>query len=350
MKFGQAHAQKITINQLIAIRLQRENWQGFIDDDKLSITFHAAKDEGEPQTVKANLTNKNPLTEQATTDHEQTLTGQTGTLDGLVFPTEPLTGQTVTVAQNLLEHDPEDISAENSVHDFTDNPLQDSVVMLAQQMDTMVIQINGLGTTLSQKLTFLSDNVTKLQQQNTDMQLQLHHQDKESADIQKKLAVHDTFMADISEWLPPPVPVSSKLPVFKKSALNQPQPTTTPVSVKIQLSPPATAPVSGKLHLDPFTTPLPQKPIITQPVLLAIPSLTSAQYSWQAQTVSSTITPDVKPKHPQQVLIDNIASAIPKSTIFSTVTHPLAASLTHPIPTVAQPLTANNTLTLPIMS
>ena len=57
--------------------------------------------------------------------------------------------------------------------------------MLAQQMDTMVNQINGLGTTLSQKLTFLSDNVTKLQQQNTDMQLQLHHQDKESADIQK---------------------------------------------------------------------------------------------------------------------------------------------------------------------
>ena len=154
-------------------------------------------------------------------------------------------------------------------------------------------------------------------------------------------------MADISKWLPPPVPVSSKLPIFKKSALNQPQPTTTLVSVKIQLSPPATAPVSGKLHLDPFTTPLPQKPIITQPVPLAIPSLTSTQYSWQAQTVSSTITPDVKPKHPQQVLIDNIASAIPKSAIFSTVTHPLAAPLTHPTPTVAQPLTATNTLTLP---
>ena len=253
----------------------------------------------------------------------------------------------MTEAQNLLEHDPADISAENTVHDFTGNSLQDSVVMLAQQMDTMVNQINGLGTTLSQKLIFLSDNVTKLQQQNTDMQLQLHHQDKESADIQKKLAVHDTFMADISKWLPPPVPVSSKLPIFKKSALNQPQPTTTPVSVKIQLSPPATAPVSGKLHLDPFTTHLPQKPIITQPVSLAIPSLTSTQYPWQAQTVSPTITPDVKPKHPQQVLIDNIASAIPKSAIFSTVTQPLAAPLTHPTPMVAQPLIANNTLTLP---
>ena len=111
---------KITINYLAAIRLQRENWQGFIDDGKLSITFHAAKDEGELQTVKANLTNKNPLTEQPTTEHEQTLTGQTETLDGLVFPTQPLTGQTLTMteAQNLLEHDPEDISAENSVHDL----------------------------------------------------------------------------------------------------------------------------------------------------------------------------------------------------------------------------------------
>ena len=156
-------------------------------------------------------------------------------------------------------------------------------------------------------------------------------------------------MADISKWLPPPVPVSSKLPIFKKSALHQPQPTTTPVSVKIQLSPPATAPVSGKLHLDPFTTPLPQKPIITQPVPLAIPSLTSTQYPWQTQRVSSTITPDVKPKHPQQVLIDNIASAIPKSAIFSTVTHPLAAPLTHSTPMVAQPLTANNTLPLQLL-
>ena len=147
---------KITINHLVAIRLQRENWQGFIDDGKLSITFHAAKDKGEPQTVKTNLTNKNPLTEQPTAEHVKTLTGQTGTLNGLVFPMQPLTGQTVTVteAQHLLEHDPEDISAETSVHDFTDNSLQDSVVMLAQQMDTMVNQINGLGTTFSQKLFF----------------------------------------------------------------------------------------------------------------------------------------------------------------------------------------------------
>ena len=151
---------KITINHLAAIRLQRENWQGFIDDGKLSIIFHTAKDEGELQTVIANLTNKNPLTEQLTTEHEQTLTGQTETLDGLVFPTQPLTGQTLTMteAQNLLEHDPADISAENTVHDFTGNSLQDSVVMLAQQMDTMVNQINGLGTTLSQKLIFLSDH------------------------------------------------------------------------------------------------------------------------------------------------------------------------------------------------
>ena len=290
---------KITINHLVGIRLQYENWQGFINDGKFSITFHAEKDEGEPQMVKTNLTNKAPLT----TEHEQTVTGQNVTGDELAFTVHPLTGQTMTMteAQDLLGHNPHDISTESSVHEEADTSLQDSVVMLAQQVDAMANQINGLGTTISQKLTSLSDNVSKLQQQNTNMQMQLHHQDKESTEIQKKLAVHDTFMADISKWLPPPVPVSSKLPIFKKSALNQPQLNTTQVNVKTQLQSPATTPVSGKLQADLFTASPQEKPVITQPISLTLPPLASTQYPWQAQSIPTNIPPDVKPKHPQQV-------------------------------------------------
>ena len=124
-------------------------------------------------------------------------TGQTMTMDNLVISTQTLTGQTVTVTdtQNQLQHNPQDMSPGQAIHDYADSPLQDSVVMLAQQVDVMVNQINGLGSKLSKKLNSISDSVTQLQQQNTNMQWQLHHQDKESAEMQKKLSVHDTFMA-----------------------------------------------------------------------------------------------------------------------------------------------------------
>ena len=38
---------KLTINHLAAVRLQYDTWQAFIDEGKLSITFHAAQDEEE---------------------------------------------------------------------------------------------------------------------------------------------------------------------------------------------------------------------------------------------------------------------------------------------------------------
>ena len=279
---------KLTINHLAAVRLQYDTWQAFIDESKLSITFHAAQ--GEEEAIQ----DKHPKTKIPTTELQ---TEQTMTMDNLVISTPTLTGQTVTVtnAQNQLQHDPQDMSPGQAVHDYADSPLQDSVVMLAQQVDQMVNQINGLGSTLSKKLNSISDTVTQLQQQNTNMQWQLHHQDKESAEMQKKLSVHDTFMADISKWLPPPVPISEKLPIFKK--LNQFPATTIPSDGKLQMTP-------STSQIDQFATPA--KPIVTQPAPFAMPqtSLTLP--------LSTSIPQDVKPKHPQQALIDNITAKIPK--------------------------------------
>ena len=241
---------KLTINHLAAVRLQYDTWQAFIDEGKLSITFHAALDEEEA------IQDKHPMKKIPTTELQ---TEQAMTMDNLVISTPTLTIQTVTVTNtqnqlHQLQHDPEDMSPGQAVHDYADSPLQDSVVMLAQQVDQMVNQINGLGSTLSKKLNSISDTVTQLQQQNTNMQWQLHHQDKSSAEMQKKLSVHDTFMADISKWLPPPVPISEKLPIFKK--LNQFLATTLPSDGKLQMTP-----LTPKV--DQFA--MPAKPIVTQP-------------------------------------------------------------------------------------
>ena len=51
---------KSTNNHLAAVRLQYDNWQGFIDDDKLSITFHAAQ---EADDQEAKILNKPPTTD-----------------------------------------------------------------------------------------------------------------------------------------------------------------------------------------------------------------------------------------------------------------------------------------------
>ena len=315
---------KLTINHLAAVRLQYDTWQAFIDEGKLSITFHAAQDEEEA------IQDKHPMMKIPTTELQ---TEQTMTMDNLVISTTTLTGQTVTVTntQNQLQqlqHDPEDMSPGQAVHDYADSPLQDSVVMLAQQVDQMVNQINGLGSTLSKKLNSISDTVTQLQQQNTNMQWQLHHQDKSSAEMQKKLSVHDTFMADISKWLPPPVPISEKLPIFKK--LNQFQATTLPSDGKLQMTPLTP-------QVNQFATPA--KPIVTQPSPFAM-----AQTSLTLP-LSTSIPQDVKPKHPQQALIDNITAKIPKSAIFSTVTNPSAAPLPQVPLTIAQLSATTNTNT-----
>ena len=50
---------KITIKHLTAVRLQYDNWQAFIDEDKLSITFHAAQGVDEQEAL---IQDKHPIT------------------------------------------------------------------------------------------------------------------------------------------------------------------------------------------------------------------------------------------------------------------------------------------------
>ena len=56
---------KITISHLAAVRLQYGNWQVFIDEDKLSIIFHAAQEVDEQEAI---IQDKHPMTKILTTE------------------------------------------------------------------------------------------------------------------------------------------------------------------------------------------------------------------------------------------------------------------------------------------
>ena len=114
---------KITLNHLAAVKMQCDNWQAIIDEDKLSITFHAAQEVDEQEAI---IQDKHPMTKIPITELQ---TGQTMTMDNLVISTQTLTGQTVTVTntQDQLQYNPLDMSPGQAIHDYADGPLQDSV-------------------------------------------------------------------------------------------------------------------------------------------------------------------------------------------------------------------------------
>ena len=123
-------------------------------------------------------------------------------------------------------------------------------------------QMHRLTTILTQRITMISDNVSKLQQQNSEIKSHLHHHDIQTFDIQSKLSIHDTFVSCINKWLPPPTPVSSMLPILKEPLVPTPQSATTPVSGKSQVS---TNPVilSAQPSVQ-YTAPIPSATIQTQ--------------------------------------------------------------------------------------
>ena len=174
-------------------------------------------------------------------------------------------------------------------------PLEESVGILGHQFDHLNSQMHNLGMALTEKLTLLTQSMDQLQQNSNKLQSQLSQQNKTTSEMQTKLSVHDTFMADISKWIPPPVPISHNLPIYKAQP-NTPPPSGVQMDQKSSL-----VQTFGQL-----ATPNAAKVIVTQPVSLNIPVSTPTHFTAVSQPISSIIPLDVKPKHPQQLLIVTI--------------------------------------------
>ena len=280
---------QITVNHLAAIRLKAEVWQQWIDDGKLSLIFHATSD-GSEKSEESDT--QYPFSPAPQTD-SNILSGQQD--DFYDNETAEQMDQTEQTSQTMVKQHLHQENPENP------DPVQESVIMLAQQVDVMSHQLHLLGNNLSQKMMMITDSMGKMQTVNTNLQAQLAHQDKATAELKSKMSVHDTFMLDVSKWLQPPVPVTQKLPIFKKSLSTPPDPLT--LKTDNQNSP---VQPSGQL-----ATPPPSKPVLTQPTTAIFQPIPAA-------------TVDVKTKHPQQMLIDSIMAAIPKSAIFSNTISPVA--------------------------
>ena len=324
---------KITVTHLAQIRLQTENWQAFIDQGLLSITFHASVDPD--QTEKMQIPPANPLTENTLSPGQTVTFGQTmiteqATTVGQTVTTEQ---QTVTTIAQTMDNGLYQLPPPQTGHTMTQGklkihpvqgPLEESVGILGHQFDHLNSQMHNLGMALTEKLTLLIQSMDQLQQNSNKLQSQLSQQNKTTSEMQTKLSVHDTFMADISKWIPPPVPISHTLPIYKTQP-NTPPPSGVQMDQKSSL-----VQTFGQL-----ATPNAAKAIVTQPVSLNIPVSTPTHFTAVSQPISSTIPLDVKPKHPQQLLIDNIAAAIPKSAIFSSTINPVAAAAKHTVLTAA---------------
>ena len=269
---------QMTITDLASIRLRPEIWQQFINDGLLSITFHAAKDPDDKVMVQASPTDKLQFTGQTTT----------ATAHAPVIPTQTVTGQIMTMTVQTPITAAQMPTKQTPIHAASlEELIQESVKILAHHVDDMAKQMHGLGTTLIQKITMIADTVGKLQQQNSEIKLHLHPHDMETFDSQSKLSIHDTFFSDINKWLPPLTPVSSMLPILKEPSVPTPQPTTTPVSGKSQVS---TNPVISAAQLSvQYTAPIPSaaiqtpnvEPILTQPVAFTLPPRPQHSIPWR---------------------------------------------------------------------
>ena len=83
----------MTITDLASIRLQPENWQQFISDGLLSITFHAAKDPDDKVMGPTSPTDKHQFKLQITT----------ATAHSPVIPPQTVTGQTMTTQMPTMD-------------------------------------------------------------------------------------------------------------------------------------------------------------------------------------------------------------------------------------------------------
>lgn len=343
----------LSIHDLAAIRLTPEEWQQFINDGLLSISYGATyqSDKGSLQISPTQFPFSGQLSLSPTlTSVTATVTGMTmsmplqttnvtstinpiQTTGQITIPKDTVTGQMTLGQVTQLTQPKQPTTGQSPTQQLSpvDTMMQESLKILAHHVEEMSHQIHGLGTTLTQRMTDLHDNVAKLEQQNTDIKTHLAFHDQQNFDIQSKLTLHDTFLTDINKLLPPPTPISSMLPILNPMA----HATTfqTPKQTLV-INQPAPAP-----PIVPYNPPIAsvtvqssvQKPILTQPtpLLQPIPPPIATQYQSPL---------DVKPKNPQQVIIDSITAAIPKSAIFTSNITPQATQ-----PSTAQPASATLT-------
>lgn len=334
---------QLTIHDLAAIRLSPEEWQQFINDGLLSLAYGATfqGDKGSLQIspsefpFSGQLSLSPTLTSQTTNITGMTLTMpiQTTTVtsttapiqttEQITIPKDTMTGQMALGQVTLLTQPKQPTTGQSPTEQLSpvDTRMQESIKILAHHVEEMSHQIHGLGTTLTQRMTALNDNVAKLEQQNTDIKTHLAFHDQQNFNIQSKLTLHDTFLTDINKLLPPPTPISSMLPILNPmtqatfqipkhtSVINQPAP-----------APPYNPPIASVTVQSSV-----QKPILTQPTPLLQPAPPSAPTQYPTPL-------DVKPRNPQQVIIDSITAAIPKSAIFTSNITPQEVQ-----PSTAQP-------------
>ena len=290
----------LSISDLSMIRLQPENWQQFINDGLFSITFHSQYETYQfTQNVRPDQTNQpgpvtTPQPEQTETHHGQTaqtnIIGQTQQTGQTTEPNQP--GQTTQTKQA-------DVKAKQTQIKTTEQLMQESITMLAHEMDGLGKKIFDLGNALTNKIGQLTENIPDLQLQNTGMQTNLQHLEMQNVEIKTKLQCHDVFLKDINTILPPPTPISGTLPIFtgRVNPIQPPVQTTAPIQPSVQTAAPVHPPVQTHLH------PLVQPPIHSP----------KQHYTFQTDQYTSQQLFPQQPTNP--ILVEHQTNMLPETNI-----------------------------------
>ena len=339
----------ICILDLAEIRLQPDTWQQYINDGLFSITYTPpyqplaevleSADDGfgnfdEPIHIKEELTPILPALKHTLTLEQATLAQSDQPEPGQIQDNQ--TDYTQLEQTNTTEH-----LQIQAVQTQTNQPGQTELeqaqaMALPQTQDktteklfaeSIAVISHALGNTLTHKITQLANSVVALENQNTGINTNIKQIEEQNTKIQKQLTCHEVFLQDIKTILPPPTPIASKLPIFTEAAKPKYQlQATTMQQAKMPQTVPQTTLTLPQWTKQPGTPTLTNSPITSQPGPYTIYGL-HPTYTPSHPQISATpdIKPlptlDLKPKHPQQSLIDSIASAIPISSIYQTKPH-----------------------------
>ena len=249
----------LQLTDLAAVRLSVEEWQGFIDDDLLPITYPPETDPD---------------------------------LDLFV-------GQFDDPGESTIKETEQKETAEKVHEPSFEDKVSNSISLLAQTLDGLDKKVYDLGMKLTSKLDSVTESVTTLQQQNSGFKSDLDNLKLHEGEMQANLKAHESFMVEMKKLLPPPTPVSLMLPTIWGSGMPTP-------------SQPAHHPIFNPIIPPPNQTafqPAPSTSLATTINQLVLPSA--------PPTSSLTTTQlDVKPKT-QQSIIDAIANVIPPTGIYN---------------------------------
>ena len=244
----------LQVADLAAVRLSVEEWQGFIDNDLLSITF---EDQADP--------NLDQVFEQ---------------MEEPVNPTQKETAKHVPSFEEKVSN---------------------SISLLAQSLHSLDNKVDDIGTKLTSKLDTVTESVTTLQKQNSGFKSDMDSLKLHESQMMSDLTNHESMMVEIKKLLQQPTSVSSVLPTLWGSGMPTPtQPTHHPF-----FNPAVPPPGQPPFHAAPPTT----LPATINQILFPQAPPTSSLATTQTQ-------PDVKPKTHQQAVIDAIANVIPPTGIY----------------------------------